>query len=146
MALKDSLVISTLSSRPTQRKLGLDFLGTVFPHVRTVRMHGAVVMDLVRMADGAGNVLINFSCNIWDIAAGVLIFTEAGGEVVDWEGNPLVLRIDEVKYKYSILGSDRENIKKLIEIYKDLPLKIHTDTQWVEKREVGWLTDVNNIL
>jgi myo-inositol-1(or 4)-monophosphatase len=127
--MKDSVVISTLSSRPQQRKLGLDFLGMVFPHVRTIRMYGAVALDLCRMANGAGNIVLNFSCNIWDIAAAILIFQEAGGEVVDWEGLPMVFDTSDVKKKYSILASNRQNLEELIEIYKDLHLQLHRDPQ-----------------
>lgn len=126
--LEQSVVVATLSSRPDMRNKGLEFLGAFFPLVRTIRLFGAVALDLCRMADGAGNILTNFSCKIWDIAAAVLIFRESGGVVVTPNGSPLVMDPENAMYKYSLIASDAVHIEKVVEVYNEIGLKLHGET------------------
>lgn len=118
--LEESAVVVTLSSRSERRKQGLTFLETFFPYVRTIRLFGAIALDLSRMADGEANIAVNFSCRIWDIAACVLIFKEAGGEVVDQNGSTLEFDLSDAKKNYSIVASDTNHIQKIILIYQEL--------------------------
>ncbi|WP_338752064.1 inositol monophosphatase family protein [Janibacter alittae] len=58
----------------------------VLPHVRDIRRLGSAALDLCRVADGSLDVYYERGLNPWDLAAGWLVVTEAGGVVTDLEG------------------------------------------------------------
>ena len=50
---------------------------------------GSIAFKLARVAAGATDATLSVTPkNEWDIAAGVLLVTEAGGKVTDLEGRP----------------------------------------------------------
>lgn len=55
-------------------------------HARGIRRFGAAALDLCFVAAGRIDCYYEFKLNIWDVAAGMLIVEEAGGEVSDYEG------------------------------------------------------------
>ena len=62
---------------------------TLYDRVGDFRRLGAAALDLCYIA--AGRVELFFECRLrpWDIAAGSLILTEAGGKVTQMDGTPL---------------------------------------------------------
>ena len=52
-----------------------------------VRRPGAASLDLAYTAAGVFSGYFEMGLKVWDIAAGALLVTEAGGIVTDWEGN-----------------------------------------------------------
>ncbi|HVB52575.1 MAG TPA: inositol monophosphatase family protein [Candidatus Acidoferrales bacterium] len=56
--------------------------------VEDVRRPGAASLDLALAAAGVFDGFFELGLKIWDIAAGALLVTEAGGVVSDWEGAP----------------------------------------------------------
>jgi myo-inositol-1(or 4)-monophosphatase len=59
------------------------------PHVR-VELTGSVAFKLARIAAGDGDATFSLTPkNEWDICAGTLLVTEAGGRVTDRDGQPL---------------------------------------------------------
>ena len=62
---------------------------TLYDRVGDFRRLGAAALDLCYIA--AGRVEVFFECRLrpWDIAAGSLILTEAGGKVTQMDGTPL---------------------------------------------------------
>lgn len=56
-----------------------------------LRRAGAAAMDFVALACGQVDGYWEFGLNPWDVAAGVLLVQEAGGEVTDMLGGPLDL-------------------------------------------------------
>jgi myo-inositol-1(or 4)-monophosphatase len=59
------------------------------PHVR-VELTGSVAFKLARLAAGDGDATFSLTPkNEWDICAGTLLVTEAGGRVTDRDGRPL---------------------------------------------------------
>ena len=56
-----------------------------------LRRAGAAAMDFVALASGQVDGYWEFGLNPWDIAAGVLLVSEAGGEVTDMGGGALSL-------------------------------------------------------
>ena len=67
------------------------FLEAVF-RCQSVRRTGCASLNLCYLAAGRFDVFWSFSTKIWDIAAGVLIVHEAGGEFAAPDGGPFVLR------------------------------------------------------
>lgn len=55
----------------------------------TMRIFGATALDLAHLAAGRIDACWYYSLKPWDIAAGILMITEAGGTVADLNGQPL---------------------------------------------------------
>jgi len=55
-------------------------------NTRGVRRIGSAAVDLAYIAAGRFDAYYEYNLNIWDIAAGVLIVQEAGGQVTDFWG------------------------------------------------------------
>jgi len=58
----------------------------VFREARAIRRCGAAALDLAYTAAGVYDGFFEFKLSRWDIAAGVLLVTEAGGTVTDLDG------------------------------------------------------------
>lgn len=61
-----------------------------------VRRVGAAALDLAMVAAGWLDGYWEMKLKPWDLAAGILLVTEAGGTVTDWHGAPVVLDRGEV--------------------------------------------------
>jgi len=58
---------------------------------QSIRRTGSAALNLCYVAAGRFDLFWSFSTHVWDIAAGVLLVTEAGGVVTAPDGKPLVL-------------------------------------------------------
>jgi myo-inositol-1(or 4)-monophosphatase len=85
-----------LHHRPDVAALMLVGLGAMLPHVRGARSLGSAALHLAYVAAGRleGFWEANLSC--WDIAAGSLLVTEAGGAVCDCAGGAYSLLTRDV--------------------------------------------------
>jgi myo-inositol-1(or 4)-monophosphatase len=61
-------------------------LEKVLGAVEDCRRPGAASLDLALTAAGVFDGFFEMGLKVWDIAAGALLVTEAGGLVSDWEG------------------------------------------------------------
>ena len=59
----------------------------VLPRVRDIRRIGSAALDLCRVADGSLDVYYERGLNVWDMAAGWLVASEAGAVVTDLTGD-----------------------------------------------------------
>ena len=64
-------------------------LARVLPTVRDIRRQGSAALDLAYVAAGRVDLYFEEFINSWDVAAGVLLVTEAGGTVTAFDGSPL---------------------------------------------------------
>ncbi len=64
----------------------MQMLGAVMAVVGAVRRSGSAAIDLARVAAGQCDASFDLGLNAWDVAAGSLLVTEAGGEVTDFFG------------------------------------------------------------
>ena len=71
-------------------------LHQISQRVAGVRRFGAAALDLAWVAAGRYDGYWERDLNRWDLAAGVLLVTEAGGRVTDAEGNDDVLATGSV--------------------------------------------------
>jgi histidinol-phosphatase len=46
------------------------------------------------VAEGAGDLMVEYGVHIWDVAAVKPIVEEAGGRFSDWDGRPVINRPD----------------------------------------------------
>ena len=99
----------------TKVEMGRDFrwvvetMENLLPHTQDIRRLGAASVDLCYVAKGIFDGY--YECNLkpWDVAAGILLVTEAGGKVTDHRGGP---------YRpgdHIIVASNGENHDKIIE-------------------------------
>ena len=58
-------------------------------HIVDIRNFGAAIYSLLLVASGKSDALVIFSTNEWDIAAGSLLVTEAGGKTTNHNGEKL---------------------------------------------------------
>ncbi|UCG40690.1 MAG: inositol monophosphatase [Acidimicrobiia bacterium] len=69
-----------------------DFTARILAHARGVRRIGAAALDLAWVAEGRVDAYIEpglpAGVKPWDVAAGILLVREAGGQVVNGEGAP----------------------------------------------------------
>lgn len=70
-----------------ERVKGLRIFGQIYDSAREVRLGGSAALDLCYIACGRLDGYWYPSLKPWDTVAGVLILTEAGGTVTDWQGN-----------------------------------------------------------
>ena len=62
------------------------------PRAYRLRVLSSSVLELCLVAEGALDFYVGTNCAIWDVAAGLLVLTEAGGVAGDWRGAPFAAR------------------------------------------------------
>ena len=71
----------------------------VYKKVEDIRRYGAACLDLAWVAAGRMDGYFEIGLKPWDVAAGALLVREAGGVVMDFEGN------DAVEHSHSVLAA-----------------------------------------
>ena len=72
----------------------------VFVDRCAIRPVGSIAYRLAKVAGGDGDGTLTFrTIHEWDICAGVLMVEEAGGKVVDGDGNPMMFNRQPAKHK-----------------------------------------------
>jgi len=89
--LMDSMVFLDWPRDPQARHKALAFLGRLAPLVDSVRSRGSAALAFCMVAAGWAEAYFQYTLQPWDVAAGSLILTEAGGVVTDLCGEPGVL-------------------------------------------------------
>ncbi len=64
-------------------------IARVLPTVRDIRRQGSAALDLAYVASGRVDLYFEEFINSWDVAAGVLLVTEAGGTVSAFDGSTI---------------------------------------------------------
>jgi len=90
--LADSLVATGFPSRKRSVSINVHFYHQLAMATHGVRRAGSAALDLVYVACGRLDAFWEFGLNPWDMAAGVLLVTEAGGARSDMHGAPHNLR------------------------------------------------------
>lgn len=75
----------------TSEVTNLDHFRQVAPHCQGVRRPGAAALDLAYVAAGRLDGFWELKLSIWDVAAGILLVQEAGGQVSNLTGQALNL-------------------------------------------------------
>lgn len=89
--LRQALLGTSFADRPEKLEAGLDLFGKFAGLLRGVRRLGSGALDLCYVAAGRLDGCYEQGFSAWDVAAGVLIVEEAGGEVTDQRGSRLDL-------------------------------------------------------
>lgn len=89
----------------------VDVFGRIVYNDIPVRRLGSAALDLCWTAMGRFEGFWEYNLNAWDVAAGCIILTEAGGKLTDFNGSPLSI------YQREILATNgliHEQLRKLI--------------------------------
>lgn len=90
--LGDCLVSTGFPSRKRHQNINVHFYYQMAMATHGVRRGGSAAIDLAYVASGRLDAFWEFGLNPWDMAAGLLMVTEAGGAVSDMNGGPVSLR------------------------------------------------------
>ncbi len=104
---------------PYDRKERIDdylaMIKTVLLLTHDIRRVGAAALDMCYVACGRFDGYWEANIEAWDKAAGMLIVTEAGGQVSDYSGNPMTLK---GRQNVATNGLIHEELLKAIEPYR----------------------------
>ena len=111
-SLREALVVASLpvACRPEHHAVK-QFLN-VMPHAQTVQRTGSAALNLAYVAAGRTEGYAEPHINAWDVAAGLLLVTEAGGRINDFwggdglrSGNPVLATNAALASQLSVLTS-----------------------------------------
>lgn len=74
----------------------LGLFNRIVRHAQGIRRTGSAALDLAYVACGRFDGFFEFGLKAWDIAAGVLLITEAGGNVSRIDGAPVDLAVGDL--------------------------------------------------
>ena len=101
------LFLTTGTARRSRPGLGLN-----------MRVMGSAALDLCLVAQGVGAASISVQPKVWDVAAGMLLVTEAGGSYVTLEGPPLLPMRTDTDYlgrsAPAAAGPDPDYLRRLM--------------------------------
>ncbi len=89
--LSRSLLSFDLGYVDEKAGLAIDLLRSLWPGMYSVRLMGSAGLGVAYAASGRVDLFFHHSLSPWDIAAGLIIAQEAGGRVVDRQGNDATL-------------------------------------------------------
>jgi myo-inositol-1(or 4)-monophosphatase len=90
--LSEGLIATGFPSRRRHLNVNVHFYHQLAMGTHGVRRGGSAALDLAYVACGRLDGFWEFGLNPWDMAAGILMVTEAGGRVSDMKGQPASLR------------------------------------------------------
>ena len=94
--LQQALVATSCPYQPGPRfARSMQMLGEVMQRCAAIRRSGSAALDLAWLAAGHSDAFFDLGLNAWDVAAGSLLVTEAGGVVGNFRGQPDFLETRE---------------------------------------------------
>ncbi|MDI3327010.1 MAG: inositol monophosphatase family protein [Alicyclobacillaceae bacterium] len=95
-SLRDSILATGFPSGEFHRAVNARGLGQLIPKCRNIRTMGSAALHLAYVAAGRITGFWENNLNPWDLAAGALLVSEAGGRVTDTQGGPYTLAVSHV--------------------------------------------------
>jgi myo-inositol-1(or 4)-monophosphatase len=96
ISLQSSLVGLDLGYSHERGEEMLQIVNRLWGQVHCLRAMGSSALGLAYVACGRVSLYFHRCLFPWDIASGLLLIREAGGEVIDWQGRPASFRDTEV--------------------------------------------------
>jgi myo-inositol-1(or 4)-monophosphatase len=113
-SLADCLVATGFPNRNRHRSINVHFYHQMAMATHGVRRAGSAALDLAYVAAGRLDVFWEFGLNPWDMAAGVLMVTEAGGCLTGMKGEPHTLTSP------TVLADNRLVHQEVLELFSDV--------------------------
>jgi myo-inositol-1(or 4)-monophosphatase len=82
--------------------------------IRGIRDLGSIALETAMMAEGIFNMIYCSRCYVWDLAAVSLIVSEAGGMIVDLNGQEWKPDLVNSTKQLEVIGAHRENIREYL--------------------------------
>lgn len=95
--------------------MALDMLRDIWPNVQSLRLMGSAALGIAYAAAGRVDLYFHHALSPWDIASGLLLVREAGGVVVDRQGETADLRTP------SIIAANPTLVGDFLTTIKDTP-------------------------
>ena len=92
----DAIVAMGSPPAPESLDMSLKGIKVLMPRVRTIRMLGSAALMLAWVANGRLTSYWEYDLSSWDVAAGALLVTEAGGKFTDLEDRDYDLTIRKI--------------------------------------------------
>ncbi len=112
--LNGSLIESGFSSRLSLAITNYSYFKAVLPYTQTIRNCGSAALALAYVAAGRLDAIWYLDLAPWDVAAGTLLVQEAGGEISDLDGAPLV------DVERGVLATNRSVHNEMVEIFREV--------------------------
>jgi len=104
--LAESLVATGFPSHKRHQNPNIHFYHQITLRTHGVRRAGSAALDLACVASGRFDGFWEFNLNPWDLAAGVLLAEEAGGQVTGFHGQPFRLADRDVVASNGLVHAD----------------------------------------
>ena len=104
--LAEALLSTGFPSRKRHASPNIHFYHEFTLRSHGVRRAGSAALDLAYVACGRLDAFWEFNLNPWDTAAGILLITEAGGQVTDFAGNHFRLDSREVLASNALIHAE----------------------------------------
>jgi len=104
--LIESLMATGFPSHKRHKNPNIHFYHQITLRTHGVRRAGSAALDLASVASGRFDGFWEFNLNPWDLAAGVLLVEEAGGQVSGFQGQPFRLADRDVVATNGLIHAD----------------------------------------
>jgi fructose-1,6-bisphosphatase/inositol monophosphatase family enzyme len=94
--------------------LALDMVRALWPRIQGMRLMGSAALGLAYAAAGRLDLYFHHLLSPWDIASGLLLVKEAGGDIVDKQGQPANL------FTPSVIASNPRLIGRFLQVTEGL--------------------------
>ena len=94
--LSQSLLSCDLGYVDEKAGLAIDLVRSLWPGMLSLRLMGSSALGLAYAAAGRTDLYFHHSLSPWDMAAGMVLIPEAGGVIVDKQGQPANLQTPSV--------------------------------------------------
>jgi myo-inositol-1(or 4)-monophosphatase len=74
----------------------LDAIMSLWPNMHGLRLMGSAALGLAYTACGRFDLYLQPHLSPWDVAAGILLVRESGGNITDWDGAPVSIKTERV--------------------------------------------------
>lgn len=112
-SLKKSLLITGFAYDVSQSDNdNLDHFKNIVKESQAVRRMGSAALDLCYMAMGRADGFWELNLHAWDMAAGVLIIKEAGGQVTNFDGEEFLIDGREILTTNGLIHQEMIDILK----------------------------------
>ena len=104
--LPESLLATGFPSHKRHKNPNIHFYHQITLRSHGVRRAGSAALDLACVASGRFDGFWEFNLNPWDLAAGVLLVEEAGGQVTGFQGQPFRVADRDVLATNGLIHAD----------------------------------------
>lgn len=91
-AVRDAVVSLDLGYDAERARRQLELAARLWPGMQSLRINGSAALGFAYLAAGRWDLYLHSDLQPWDVAAGLLLVREAGGNVLDRSGRPATIR------------------------------------------------------